>query len=129
MFRHFIPRVSFYTPWKTSENLFFSVLQGGSIERNQWHEMGLRIVSHSVYQRQMTNLKTRVTNCPLVWDFTKGNAIWHGENYELQRLKFPKTFVKNNPLSMKDYFAINGDSGPRKYYLKIPTRRSVIFGD
>ena len=36
---HFMPLVSFDTPWKYQKPFGFLILSGG-IERDQWHEMG-----------------------------------------------------------------------------------------
>ena len=36
---HFIPLVSFYTPWKHQKTRGFLMFSGG-LERDQWHEMG-----------------------------------------------------------------------------------------
>ena len=36
---HLMSLVSFYTPMKTLENLWFLIFSGG-IERDEWHEIG-----------------------------------------------------------------------------------------
>ena len=36
---HFMPLISFYTPWK-HQKTYGCLMFSGDIERDQWHEMG-----------------------------------------------------------------------------------------